>query len=80
MDEMYQPYLGTYISESAASMGEEFTVLIQNEQLGFDISSLFIFELKDPPAEGERWYVRLDGGLSIQFTHNRLGDIAGLRF
>ncbi|MHC4363225.1 MAG: hypothetical protein ACYSTZ_10380 [Planctomycetota bacterium] len=38
--EKYQPYLGTYISESAASRGEESTVLIHNEHLGFDIPGL----------------------------------------
>ena len=78
--EKYQPYLGTYISESAASMGEEFTILIHNEHLGFDIPGLFILELKDPPAERERWYFRLDDQLSIQFIRDRSGSIAGLRF
>ena len=63
--ETYQPYLGTYVSESAASMGDEFTVLIHNEQLGFDIPGLFIFELQDPSTEGGRWHFQLDGRLSI---------------
>jgi CubicO group peptidase (beta-lactamase class C family) len=78
--EEYQPYLGTYISESAASMGEEFTVLIHNEHLGFDIPGLFIFELKDPLAEGVRWHFQLDDQLSIQFIRDRSGSIAELRF
>ncbi|MHC4351828.1 MAG: serine hydrolase domain-containing protein [Planctomycetota bacterium] len=78
--EKYQPYLGTYISESAASRGEESTVLIHNEHLGFDIPGLFIFELEDPPAEGGRWRFQLDGQLSIQFIRDRSGEIAGLRF
>ncbi len=78
--EKYKPYLGTYISESAASMGEEFTVLIHNDHLGFDIPSLFIFELIDPPAENERWYFRFDSQLSVQFIRGRSGNITGLRF
>ncbi|MHC4116530.1 MAG: serine hydrolase domain-containing protein [Planctomycetota bacterium] len=78
--ETYQPYLGTYVSESAASMGEEFTVLIHNEHLGFDIPGLFIFELTDPGTEGGRWHFQLDGQLSIQFIRGRSGSIAGLRF
>lgn len=40
--ERYEPYLGTYISQSAASQGEEFTVLIHNEHLALDIPGLFI--------------------------------------
>ena len=78
--EKYQPYLGTYISESAASMGEEFTVLIHNEHLGFDIPSLFIFELEDPLTEDGRWYFKLDGQLSIEFIIDRSDNISGLRF
>jgi CubicO group peptidase (beta-lactamase class C family) len=78
--EKYQPYLGTYISESAASRGEEFTVLIHNEHLGFDIPSLLIFELEDPHTEGGRWYFQLDDQLSIQFIRDRSGNIVGLRF
>jgi len=78
--EKYQPYLGTYISESAASMGEEFSVLIHNEHLGFDIPGLFIFELEDPPAEGERWQFQLDDQLSIEFIRGRSNIISGLRF
>jgi len=78
--EKYQPYLGTYVSESAASRGEEFTVLIHNEHLGFDIPGLFIFELKDPLGDGDRWYFHLDDGLSIQFIRDRAGAIAKLRF
>ena len=78
--EKYQPYLGTYISESAASRGEEFTVLIHNEHLGFDIPGLFIFELIDPPAGSDRWYFRLDDQLSVQFIRDRSGNIAELRF
>lgn len=78
--EKYQPYLGTYISESAASMGEEFTVLIHNEHLGFDIPGLFIFQLDDPSTEGGRWHFQLDAQLSIEFTRGRSGNIAGLKF
>jgi hypothetical protein len=78
--EKYQPYLGTYISESAASRGEEFTILIHNEHLGFDIPSLFILELKDPLTERGRWYFQLDDQLSIQFIRDRSGNIVGLRF
>jgi CubicO group peptidase (beta-lactamase class C family) len=78
--EKYQPYLGTYVSESAGSMGEEFTVLIHNEHLGFDIPGLFIFELNDPGTEGARWYFQLDGQLSIEFIRGRGGNVAALRF
>ncbi len=78
--EKYQPYLGTYISESPASLGEEFTVLIYNEHLGFDIPSLIIFELTDPPEGSDRWYFRFDDQLSIQFIRDRSGTIAELRF
>ena len=78
--EKYQPYLGTYIQESAASRGEEFTVLIHNEHLGFDISGLFIFELEDPPREGGRWYFQYDSQLSIEFIRDRSGNITGLKF
>jgi len=78
--EKYQPYLGTYIQESAASRGEEFTVLIHNEHLGFDISGLFIFELEDPPREGGRWYFQYDSKLSIEFIRDRSGNITGLKF
>ncbi|MCP4608539.1 MAG: beta-lactamase family protein [Planctomycetes bacterium] len=78
--EKYQPYLGTYISESAASMGEEFTILIYNDHLGFDISSLFIFELEDPPTEGGRWYFQYDSQLYIEFIRDRSDNISGLRF
>jgi CubicO group peptidase (beta-lactamase class C family) len=78
--EKYRPYLGTYISESAASRGEEFTILIHNEHLGFDIPSLFILELKDPLTERGRWYFRLDDQLSIEFIRDRFGNIVGLRF
>lgn len=78
--EKYEPYLGTYVSESPASMGEEFTVLIHNEHLGFDITGLFIFELEEPLAGGERWHFQLDDQLSIQFIRDRSGSIAGLRF
>ncbi len=76
----YQPYLGTYVSESAASKGEEFAVVIYNEHLGFDIPSLFICELKDPGEENGRWYFQLDDRLSIQFIRGRSGKIAGLTF
>ncbi len=76
----YESYLGTYISESAASRGEEFTVLIHNEHLGCDIPSLFIFELEDPSTESGRWHFRLNGQLSIEFIRNRSGNISGLRF
>ena len=78
--ERYLPYLGTYISESAASMGEQFTVLIHNEHLGFDIPGLLIFELEDPPAQSDRWYFRYDSQLFIQFIRDRFGNIAELRF
>ena len=78
--ERYLPYLGTYVSESAASMGEQFHVLIHNEQLGFDIPSLFIFELEDPPTESRRWYFRLDNQLSIEFIRGRGGNVSALRF
>ncbi|MCP4262561.1 MAG: beta-lactamase family protein [Planctomycetes bacterium] len=78
--EKYQPYLGTYISESAASRGEEFTVLIHNEHLGVDIPSLIIFELEDPPVEGGRWYFQLDGQLFIEFIRDRSDNVSGLRF
>ena len=78
--EKYQPYLGTYIQESAASRGEEFTVLIHNEHLGFDISGLFIFELEDPPREGGRWYFQYDSQLYIEFIRDRSGNITGLKF
>jgi CubicO group peptidase (beta-lactamase class C family) len=76
----YQPYLGTYISESAASRGEEFTVLLHNEHLGFDIPGLFICELKDPDAAGDRWHFLLDDRLFLQFIRGRSGKIAGLTF
>jgi hypothetical protein len=78
--EKYQSYLGTYISESAASRGEKFTVLIHNEHLGFDIPGLVIFELKDPGAESGRWYFQLDDRLSIQFIRGRSNIITGLLF
>ena len=78
--EQYEPYLGAYVSESAASMGEQFTVVIHNERLGFDISSLFIFELEDPSTVGGRWYFQLDENLSIEFIRGRSGSVAGLRF
>ncbi len=78
--EKYQSYLGTYISESAASMGEEFTVLIHNEHLGFDIHNLFIFELDDPPTKGGRWYFQFDNQLFIEFIRDRSDNISGLRF
>jgi CubicO group peptidase (beta-lactamase class C family) len=78
--EKYLPYLGTYISESAASMGEEFAVLIHNGHLGFDIPGLFIFELEDPPAEGERWHFQLDDQLSIEFIRGRSNITSGLKF
>ena len=78
--EKYLPYLGTYISQSPASMGEEFTVLIHNERLAFDIPGLFIFELNDPPPEGGRWYFKLDAQISIEFLRDRSGSIAELRF
>ena len=77
--EKYQPYLGTYVSESAATLGEQFTVLIHNEHLGFDIPSLIIYELIDPPAGSDRWYFRLDDQLSIQFIRDRFGNMAELR-
>jgi hypothetical protein len=73
--EKYQPYLGTYVSESSASMGERFTVLIYNEHLGFDIPGLIIFELIDPPK-----HFRFDDQLSIQFIRDRSGTIVELRF
>ncbi len=78
--EKYQPYLGTYVSESAASRGEDFTVLIHNEHLGFDIPGVIIFELKDALTEKGRWYFRTNAQLSIQFFHGRAGGIGGLRF
>jgi hypothetical protein len=78
--EMYRPYLGTYVSESAASMGEEFTVLIHNEHLGFDIPGYFIFELIDPLVESDRSYFKFNDQLSIQFIRGRSGNITGLRF
>ena len=78
--EKYQPYIGTYVSESAASMGEQFTVLIHNEHLGFDIPGICIFELEDPPAEGQRWQFELDDQLSVEFIRGRGGNIAALRF
>jgi len=78
--ERYQPYLGTYVSESAASRGEEFSVLIHNEHLGFDIPGLFICELKDPPTESGTWYFQLDDQLFIQFIRGRSGGIIGLTF
>jgi hypothetical protein len=61
-------------------MGEQFTVLIHNEYLGFDIPGFFIFELIDPPVGSDRWYFRLDDQLSIQFIRDRFGNIAELRF
>jgi CubicO group peptidase (beta-lactamase class C family) len=78
--EKYQPYLGTYVSESSASLGEEYNVLIHNEHLGFDIPGLIIFELIDPPAGSDRWYFQFDGRLYIQFIRDRSGHIAELRF
>jgi CubicO group peptidase (beta-lactamase class C family) len=78
--EKYESYLGTYISESAASIGEEFTVLIHNEHLGFDVPTLIIFELEDPPMEGGRWYFKLDSQLSIEFIRDRSDNISGLKF
>lgn len=65
---------------AAASMGEEFTVLIHNEHVGFDIPGLFIFELEDPARKGGRWYFQLDDQLSIEFISGRSGNIAALRF
>jgi CubicO group peptidase (beta-lactamase class C family) len=76
----YQSYLGTYISESAASMGEAFTVLIHNDRLGFDIPGFIIFELEDPPTKGGKWYFQLDSQLSIEFIRDRSDNISGLRF
>ena len=61
-------------------MGEEFTVLIHNEHIGFDIPGLFILELKDPGTESRRWYFELDDQLSIEFIRDRSGNIAALRF
>jgi hypothetical protein len=78
--EKYQLYVGTYISESPASMGEEFTVLIHNEHLGFDIPGICIFELEDPLTEGGRWYFQHDEQLSVEFIRGRAGNIAALRF
>jgi len=80
ISEKYQPYLGTYISESAASMGDEFTVVIHNDHLGFDIPGLIIFELEDPSTEGGRWYFKIDSQLSIEFIRDRSDNISGLRF
>lgn len=76
----YQPYLGTYISQSPASIGKEYTVLIHNERLGFDIPDLVILELEDPPAGSDRWYFKFDNRLSLQFIRDRSGHIAELRF
>jgi CubicO group peptidase (beta-lactamase class C family) len=78
--EKYKPYLGTYISESAASMGEEFIVVIHNDHLGFDIPSLIIFELEDPSTEGGRWYFQFDNQLFIEFIRDRSNNISGLKF
>lgn len=80
ISEKYQPYLGTYISESAASMGDEFTVVIHNDHLGFDIPSLIIFELEDAPTAGGRWHFKIDSQLSIEFIRDRSNNISGLRF
>jgi len=76
----YEPYLGTYVSESPASIGEVFTVLIHNEQLAFDIPGVFIFELNDPPTPSGRWIFQYDEQLSIEFIHGRSAAVAGLRF
>jgi len=76
----YQPYLGTYISQSPASRGEEFTVLIHNEHLGFDIPGLLIFELQDPLTEGGRWHFQYDDRLYVEFLRDRSDKIGGLRF
>ena len=78
--EKYQPYLGTYISESPASQGQEFTVLIHNEHLGFDIPGLFIFELQDPPDPSDRWHFQLDDRLFVEFIRGRSDKIGGLMF
>ncbi|MEJ2704536.1 MAG: hypothetical protein P8Z79_19050, partial [Sedimentisphaerales bacterium] len=63
-----------------ASMGERFTVRIYNEHLGFDMPGLIIFELMDPPEGSDRWYIRFDERLSIQFIRDRSGTIVELRF
>ena len=52
VSKIYQPYIGTYVTDFMGVKNSEFEILIQNSALALKIPGQAIFELNDPDEEG----------------------------
>lgn len=73
-----QEYLGTYISDWATHMKEEFIVQCRGDQLLLDIPTQMIYELV-PTDEPEKWAFAISSAVTVWFDRSRTGEVDCLR-
>ena len=72
--ERYQPYVGTYL---ATIKRENVEVLVQNDHLAVILPGRGVLELKEPDAEGKRYFALTDQA-AISFDQDDLGIVVGM--
>ena len=69
ISQIYQPYIGVYITDFQGIKDSEFEILMQNGSLALKIPGQPLFELNDPDEEGS-WVFKLTNLVSVSFQEN----------
>lgn len=77
VSQIYQPYIGTYITDFQGIKDSEFEILMQNGGLALKIPGQPLFELNDPDEE-KSWVFKLTKLVSVTFQENDSKKIESL--
>jgi len=73
-----RPFLGTYLANFGQFQNAEFKVLVQNGNLAVDVPGQLVFELKEPDAEGKRYFV-LTAEIAVSFDRGEDRVVTGMK-
>lgn len=77
VSQIYQPYIGTYVTDFMGVKDSEFKILMQNGALALRIPGQPLYELNDPDEEGS-WVFKLTNLISVTFQENDSKKIESL--
>ena len=77
VSQIYQPYIGVYVTDYQGIKDSEFEILMQNGALALRIPGQPSYELNDPNEEGS-WVFKLTNLVSVAFQENDSKKIESL--